>query len=167
MGRFAVELQGLRAATGEFEAADNDGRDGEDASHRKADVEGKESSRGAEDRARNQTGQRGRERVGYRLTDPAPPRLVPKHVGTRESVDRVRASGEGLLGDSRHHRRADEQREDPGYPIGPARQCPDENSKPGGGKQRREGRSFGQHTLPTKPRQMQRPPRLLTQSQHR
>jgi hypothetical protein len=89
------------------------------------------------------------------------------HVGTRDSVDRVGASRKGLLGYRRYHRRADKQREDPTLLAGASREGPDEDAKPGGGKQRAEELGPGQHTLPTKPRQMQRRPRLVTQSQHR
>ena len=62
------------------------------------------------------------------------------HVGTRDPVDRVWASREGLLGERCYHRRAEEQREDPTYPAGATRECPDEDTKPYGGKQRREKR---------------------------
>ena len=133
LGRLAVELPGLYAAAEKLEAADDDGRAREDASDREANVEGEEPPYSAEDRARGETGQRRRERVDGRLTDPAPARLVPKHVGTRDSVDRVGASREGLLGDGRYHRRADEQPEDPTYPAGAMRECPDDDAEPGGG----------------------------------
>ena len=134
------------AAAPKLEAADGDGCYREDAPYREADIEGKKAPHGAENRASNKAGYRRRERVDRRLTDPAPSRLVPKPVGTRDSVDRVRASREGLLGDRRHHRGADEQREDPAYPAGATRECPNKDAKPDGGKQSFEERRLGQHT---------------------
>ena len=169
LGRFAVELQGLHAAAEELESADGDGRDREDAAYREADVQGEKPTHDAEGCARDQTGHARRERVDRRLALPASACLVPMHVGTRDSVNRVRASREGLLGYGRYHRGADEQRENPTHLAGVACEGSDEDAKPGGGKQRVEEPWPGrrQHTRPTKPRQMQRRPPLVTQSQHR
>ncbi len=43
--------------------------------------------------------------------DPTPARLVPMHLGTRDPVDRVGASGKRLLGDRRQCRGEDQQPE--------------------------------------------------------
>ena len=56
-------------------------------------------------------------------------------VGTRDPVDRVRASREGLLSERRYYRSEDEQREDPAHPLEAEREHPGEGNEPDSGKQ--------------------------------
>ena len=152
--------------TEELEAAHDYRREREDAPCGEAKLEGKKATRLAEDRAGDEPGERRRERVNDSLGDPAPTRLVPIPVGTRDPVDRVGSSGERLLDDRRRRRGEREQREDPTRTPEAPRERPDEGAGPGEGNQHPEQRRLRQHTVPTKPRHMQRYPPLLIQSQH-
>ena len=130
-----MELWKLYAAAEELQATHGDSYHRKDAPRSEAKVEGKEATYGAEDRAGDETGQRRSERVDDRLADPAPARLVPIPVGTRDPVDRVRSSRERLLGERRYYRREDEQREDPAHPLEAEREYPGEGDEPDSGKQ--------------------------------
>jgi hypothetical protein len=165
--RFAIELWRLYATAEELEAAYGYRYYCEDASYGKSEVEREKAPYGAKNRARYETGKHRRERVNDRLADPTSARLVPMHVGTRDPVDRVRASRKRLLGERRCGRGENEQGEDPARPLGAARVRPDEDTEPNGGKKRPRERRLRQHTLPTYPRHMQRLPNALIQSQHR
>lgn len=156
LGRFTIELWKLYAAAEELETAHGYRHDREDASYGEAGVERKEAPHGAKGRSRDETGHRRRKRVNDRLADPTPARLVPIPVGTRDPVDRVRASRKRLLDNRRYRRGEDEQREDPAHPPEAERERPGKGNEPGEKRTRQQ-----------KPRQMHGRPNPLIQSQQR
>lgn len=162
LGRFTIELWRLYAAAEELKSAYGYRHDREDASYGEAGVERKEAPYGAKGRSRDETGHRRRERVNDRLADPTAARLVPIPVGTRDPVDRVRASRKCLLDDRRYRRRDDEQREDPAHPPEAERERPGKGDEPGGKQHPERCRPRQQ-----KPRHMHGRPNAFTQSQQR